>query len=281
MKRLIKTELWKVFHSTSFWITLCIGTVISLVDVYTNWNIVHTYDQLYHDSGRNGFQGLNLFVRWIDLNMDTLGYAWFFFLFPLLAALAYGWSLNRDRCGGYIKHIYTRTSRRRYFWTKWSVSSFCGGMTVLTPLFLNLLLNALVCPACLPLVSNLATPMFEGDFFSALYYTHPWLHAAVCLATNFLWGAAIASISFASGYYLRNMIGCVLVPQIFFVLIDFILVSTEKTTAGRKLELSPLQLLHASTLNSNPASLVFGEILVLLTSCLAIAWVKGRKDEVL
>jgi hypothetical protein len=123
--------------------------------------------------------------------------------------------------------------------------------------------------------------MFEGDFFSALYYTHPWLHAAVCLATNFLWGAAIASISFASGYYLRNMIGCVLVPQIFFVLIDFILVSTEKTTAGRKLELSPLQLLHASTLNSNPASLVFGEILVLLTSCLAIAWVKGRKDEVL
>lgn len=281
MKVLIKTELWKVFHSISFWITLGVGTIISLADVFTNWKIVYTYNQLYHDSGRNGFSGLDLFVRWIDINMDTLGYAWFFFLFPLLAALAYGWSLNRERYDGYVKHIYTRTSRKQYFGAKWLISAFCGGLTVLIPLFLNLMLNALVCPTCLPRVTDFATPMWQGDFFSALYYTHPWLHAVACLAKIFLWGAATASISFAAGYYLRSMIGCILAPQFFFVLVDFIRAKTAIATPDKKFEISPLQLLHASTLNSNPAILVFGEILIVLVICLVAAWAKGRRDEIL
>ena len=88
-RRLVRMELWRMFHSKSFWATLLISLCIVLLDIYTNWSLVTAYDSAYHSANRNGFQGISLFVRWININMDTLGYAWFFFLYPLIACLLY------------------------------------------------------------------------------------------------------------------------------------------------------------------------------------------------
>ena len=280
-RRLVRMELWRMFHSKSFWATLLISLCIVLLDIYTNWSLVTAYDSAYHSANRNGFQGISLFVRWININMDTLGYAWFFFLYPLIAVLPYGWSLCLDKNSGYIKHIYIRTSRQKYFWGKWFTSIIGAGLVVGIPLFLDLMINALVSPTCLPLVTSLATPMWQGDFFSTIYFTAPWIHSIICLITNFMWGCTIATITFAASYYFRKISLCVLLPQILFVLIDFIIEETAVPSTQRKLTLSPLQLLHVSTLDSNPEKLVFGMIFAILGISLIIAWKKGHRDEVL
>lgn len=277
MMRCLKLEFWKLFHNALFWVALIIGALVSSIDIAENAMRVFsagTEPELIH----RGYAGINLFVRWICVNTYTAGYVWFFFIFPLIASIAYGWSFVSERESGYIKNIVSRTNKANYYVPKYIVTYCGGGMAVAIPLLLNLLLNALVCPAETPSILTMAAPIAQGSFMSILYYTHPWAYSLIAVFTDFLWGGAIASLCYCFGFFLRKGITVVVLPFVLFVGMDFS-VSILGVGGSTRYELSPLALIHATTLNSNPAWLVFSVIAGIICIAITASIYKGYHDE--
>lgn len=279
MRNQIGIEFWKLFHSASFWIAISIGTVIALLDTFQNFLRV-TQAGFSTEAIHRGYAGINLFIRWICVNLSTIGYVWFFFLFPLLAAFAYGWSYAAEKKYGYLKNVLSRTTKGIYYISKFVVTFLAGGIAISIPLLFNLLSNALFCPAITPSILTMAAPIAQGSFLSMLYYSHPWIYSFCAIITDFLWGGVIACISLSSGFWVKRVITSVILPFIAFVSVDFLLSLFGAGKLGRYYSFSPLELLHATALNRNPAWLVFGMIGILFLMTVLITHYRGKQDEI-
>lgn len=278
MIKIIKMEMWKIFHGRMFWITLSVAMAIVLCDVFQNYYLVVT-DFNSRAFKHSGYEGYSLFVRWIGINSDTLGEAVFLFVFPLLAVLPYGWSHLSEMKSGYTNNILCRTSRRNYIISKYIAVFMSGGLVIAIPMFFNLMGNAMVCPACIPTCTSMLTSVWQGAFLPMLYYTHPWIYSLIWIAVDFLWGGAISCISLALGFFIKKNVLLLLTPFAVFVAFDFCISLFSGTTKKMKLELSPLHLLHETTYNLNPAWLVFGMIFLLIILTAIITFRMGKRYE--
>lgn len=278
MKVCLKNELTKMFCTKIFWVTLLISIIICSINIYENFIIINKLNQkniIY------GYQGINLFVRWINVNMDTLGYVWFFFLFPLIAVMPYSWSLLEELSIGYAKNIVIRSGRYNYIISKYLVVFVAGGIVIAIPLTINLLLNALICPACVPDVTSMTTSIWNGHLWSELFYTKPWLFSWLTIFMDFLFGGAIACLAMSITFFTKKKVIILLIPILLFVILDYIINLFTPLSEARIYELSPLKLLHASTLSNNPSFLVFGVISILLFLSIILCLSIGKKDELL
>lgn len=279
----VKNELWRMFHSRLFWIALGAGVLIVSIDMAEN--AVSVYNALTYWSDRNtGYESIKLFVRWIGVNMDTVGYAWFYLLFPLLAALPYSWSYLGDVKSGFLKNAVIRTGRTRYFCSKTVAVFLSGGICTAGPLTLDLLGSACFMPDAPADVLASLTPIWNRAFLSELFYTHPWAYSSLYLVTAFPWGGTIACLGLAFGFLFRQQLFGVVTPLVLFIALDYGSSFAEMALPYLGIEgnytLSPLRLLHASAASANPAWLVYGEMLVLLLVALAIIFQGGMRSEI-
>lgn len=275
----IRTEISKMIHNPFLWGALLIGFFIVSIDIYDNYNRILINDVLREGRSQYGFQGINLFVRWINVNMDTLGYAWYFFIFPILASLPYSWSCAEDLQTGYINQIVIHSNRIRCFLSKYIAVFISGFIVVFIPLGANLILNSLVCPNCVPNVTFMATPIWQGDMLSELFYTKPWLYSTATLLITSIWGSCCAIISFCSSFLIKKKAIAILFSFVLFVTIDYTII-TIPTLISMPVMLSPLQLIHAATLKPNPFVLIIFIIgvIILTTSTIVVC---RRKHEFL
>lgn len=282
MRTGLKRELWKMRQSRLFVTALILGIGIVCVDMLQNLILLH--NQLRLSGGiALGLGGISLFYRWIGVNLDTVGYAWFYLLFPFLAALSFGWSYCEEANSGYLKQILVRSGRRNYFLCKTVVVFLSGAIVIGIPLLIDLLGSALFLPAETPDILSMQSPVWAGNFLSALYYTHPWAYSLLAVLMDMLWGGSIAVIALAVSMLCPNFFVTVLTPMLLFLMEDFIgtscmgVISAE---GGNSLMLSPLALLHIATVNPNPGWLIFCAMGVHSIPALLVIWFKGRKYEV-
>ena len=91
MKNVLQIELNKAIKTRYFAISIIIGTIIGIVGLVYNVNLV--YNSQIYDGINPCYEGLRyLIIGLVGEGLFARGHHYTFFVFPLLIALPYGWS---------------------------------------------------------------------------------------------------------------------------------------------------------------------------------------------
>ena len=282
--KMIKKEIWKALHNRMFTFSIVIGLIISLVNVVENARVVDDITAWLLDVIANekcfsrSYQGCSLFINWIAVNCSSLGNNLFYYIWPILASMPYGWSYLSDRRTGMFYQLSVRSSVNNYFWAKYVAIFVSGGLVLFVPVFANLMINALICPYYVPQALSSMTPIFDGSFMSEVFYTEPWIHAIVWCMVDFLWGGVAGCICLIAGTKLRHPAMVILFPFAIFIVIDAIISLIQKQGMCN-LEISPLKLAAAATVYHNPEWIVFGVIVILFAVTVVAGYCEVTRNE--
>ncbi|MFR5240506.1 hypothetical protein [Coprococcus phoceensis] len=246
----MKLELKKAFKNKFFWISVVLGCLITLLSFEHMVNMY--YEGMSAISGNSTdiiydpHIGINtVFNCWIGGEPFSLGSSIYFFVFPLLIALPYGWSYSEERKCGYRRMMITKTGKKKYYCAKYVAVFLSGGVAMVLPLIFNFWMTLLVVPAILPDVTmNMFYGVFGGSFLAELYYTVPFLYVAIYLFIDFVYCGFLVCICMAVSGIVRQKWGVVLIP---FLLLLFVHVITDYIYSDPSVaykELSPLYFLR-------------------------------------
>ena len=250
MCSVLKLELKKAFKNKFFWISVVLGCLITLLSFEHMVNMY--YEGMSAISGNSTdiiydpHIGINtVFNCWIGGEPFSLGSSIYFFVFPLLIALPYGWSYSEERKCGYRRMMITKTGKKKYYCAKYVAVFLSGGVAMVLPLIFNFWMTLLVVPAILPDVTmNMFYGVFGGSFLAELYYTVPFLYVAIYLFIDFVYCGFLVCICMAVSGIVRQRWGVVLIP---FLLLLFVHVITDYIYSDPSVaykELSPLYFLR-------------------------------------
>ena len=250
MCSVLKLELKKAFKNKFFWISVVLGCLITLLSFEHMVNMY--YEGMSAISGNSTdiiydpHIGINtVFNCWIGGEPFSLGSSIYFFVFPLLIALPYGWSYREERKCGYRRMMITKTGKKKYYCAKYVAVFLSGGVAMVLPLIFNFWMTLLVVPAILPDVTmNMFYGVFGGSFLAELYYTVPFLYVAIYLFIDFVYCGFLVCICMAVSGIVRQKWGVVLIP---FLLLLFVHVITDYIYSDPSVaykELSPLYFLR-------------------------------------
>lgn len=276
VSRCVKTELWKALHEPMLWAALGIGTLIAGVNVAETVFEVRqltamTASYIERTGQYASFAGCSLFIHWLATNISSYGSRVFFLVWPILAAMPFGWSYCGERKSGLYDQIVSRAGVREYYKAKYIAVFVSGGLAVGLPVLLNLLANALICPADVPGVQLSLVAIFDGCFLSALFYAHPWAHSLIWCLVDFLFGGAAACLCFVVGTRLRHQVMVMLTPFALLLVLDGAFAVLQSRT-GSNVELSALRLAAATGGLTNPEWAVFTAIGVMLALSFGMGW---------
>ena len=168
----LKLELKKAFKNKFFWISVVLGCLITLLSFEHMVNMY--YEGMSAISGNSTdiiydpHIGINtVFNCWIGGEPFSLGSSIYFFVFPLLIALPYGWSYSEERKCGYRRMMIAKTGKKKYYCAKYVAVFLSGGVAMVLPLIFNFWMTLLVVPAILPDVTmNMFYGVFGGSFLA-------------------------------------------------------------------------------------------------------------------
>lgn len=276
MKNSAKSEIWKAFHNNYFYLAIIVGCIIAMLDVVENAIAVDTFSKMPSVGG--GFSGYSLFVRWIAVNNHTYGCSLFYTVWPVIAAMPYGWSYLKDRRTGFYNQCVSRSNIKEYYFSKYLAVFASGGFVVTFPVAVNLFANALVCPYCVPLVTSKITGIFDGWFMSELFYSQPWAFGFIWLGMNFLLGGVTACLCLTTGTKLYYHFLVILMPFAVYYVTDVLYSMVGKLRYWEHMW-SPLHLTRAACFNANPEWLLFGVISALLLISFVLGYRQVVKNE--
>ena len=250
MCSVLKLELKKAFKNKFFWISVVLGCLITLLSFEHMVNMY--YEGMSAISGNSTdimydpHIGINtVFNCWIGGEPFSLGSSIYFFVFPLLIALPYGWSYSEERKCGYRRMMIAKTGKKKYYCAKYVAVFLSGGVAMVLPLIFNFWMTLLVVPAILPDVTmNMFYGVFGGSFLAELYYTVPFLYVAIYLFIDFVYCGFLVCICMSVSGIVRQKWGVVLIP---FLLLLFVHVITDYIYSDPSVaykELSPLYFLR-------------------------------------
>lgn len=272
-----------MFQSRTFLWAILAGIVICSINVVENIAMVQWFYKVQNDVFSPGYGTLSILTAWINGAQMTAGEIVFFVVFPLLAAMPYSWSMRSEIHSGYSNQILIRGSKKQYLTAKYMVTFLAGGLTLASAMVFNFMANAWMLPVCAP--PYIMVSGGDGMFLSRLFFSRPLLYILGCLATSFVWAGIIACLGLTVGLFIRNTVVIVLLPFLIVLGSSFLVEGLKKPisemTILGTLETSPMQLLHAMPLNSNPAWYVWSVQLVLMALITAAYFLWGRKNEIL
>lgn len=270
MRNAIRVELYKSFYNRWFCVAVLIGIVLCFFNIIENIQLMDNYGYFANEIDCN-YGSLSLFVHWLSINGTSLSFRLLYFVWPILVSMPFGWSYCQERRSGVYNQIVSRCDRMTYFISKYIAVFVSGGVALALPVFLNLMINALICPALTPNVNDYLSMVYDGNFLSQLYYTVPWLYSLIWCGMEFLWGGAVACLCFIVGAKPRLQVITILTPFVLLIVLDTIC-AILLSFWHCNLSLSPLNLAAAASANQNPEWLLFLEIGILI----AVSFTVGR-----
>lgn len=279
MKNALKIEFQKLKASRLLWMALAVGIVIGGLQIFKNVTWVgHVLKYSYDDVHPSGLSSISLLIRWIGSDNYTALGRLFFMLLPLLAAMPYGTSSFEEYKSGYAFQLISRCGKRKYMAAKLIVAFISGAVVIGVPMLLNLMLNAMVCPlGSVHVVSMMG--VWQGSFFSKLFYTQPIVYMVLQLLLGMAWGGICALMALMYSGFLKNSIMIIIAPEMTMIVLEVLMMRIRRLFDIKALELSPLSLMQSVTFNSNPEWLV-GIYLLGFTVILSVIYRKrGMKRE--
>lgn len=283
MKNCVKTELKKAFQNPMFYLALGIAMLLVLWDVYTVGMEVQrmtefTIRRVAEGRDPGGSEGYCLWMMTIPYNGFSFPGRYYNLIWPLLAALPFGWSYMSERRSGLYNQIASRCGAKRYYVSKYIAVFVSGGAAVSFPILMDLLLCALVCPYGVLDPAGLGSPITSGYFLSRLFYTQPWLFGLIWCGMEFLWGGAAACLCFLLGARVRLAVLITVFPFALLMLWANVAVYLY-SLPGWFLALSPLSLFSPAPLSANPGWLLFSLIGALTCLSFGVGYWQVVKHE--
>lgn len=274
--RSVRAELYKALNNKMLWIAIGIGLVLITMDLWEAYEgIRHARERViqWQAEGIDTYLGYSLFQAWIYAGSGTYAAGLWITIWPLLAAMAFGWSYNNERLSGVYNQVVSRIGIRRYFLSKHIALFISGGLAHCIPIIVNLLAMALIYPAWG------RPPVLDSTFLSGLALASPWGFCIAMCGMSFLWGGATACICHCTGTYLRHGVMVVLVPYALYIIIDTLIsVYYTLTQTTIFIQWSP-RLLGAFFAIANPGWLQFSFLILFTLGSYAIGLWQVKKHE--
>lgn len=172
----------------------------------------------------------------------------------------------------FILYVCIREKKETYYRAKYMAVFLSGGMAILIPLLLNLMLTSLLLPALRP--DNGCNTTITGKTMAyELFYTYPLLYVLLFLAIDFLFAGVIATIALSYTYYTEHKFGVLVAP---FILYFFLFSLTNLLDVT---EYSPFYILNGGSGNSSVITYIITFILFFSLSYFIYIG-KGKKEDV-
>ncbi len=281
LKRMLKLELRKALRNKLFYATIAVGCAITMLGLIYYLTGYWSSTPIPTDVNPMASND-SLFRYWIGGEPFSPGSSVYFFVFPLLAAIPYGWSYCEEKKCGYLGMAAVRSGKTTYFLSKYIAVFISGGLAMVIPLVFNFLLTALFFPAVTPDPVNCTSyGVFFNSLMATLYYTMPFLYVFFYLCIDFLYCGLIACLSYAVTSIVRRRVIVVILPL--FLLLAFHYSRQFVYTSWQTIykEISPMFFLRpvaAIYQASWTVIIVEMAVLFLLTFCLSMIW--ERRHEI-
>jgi hypothetical protein len=260
---MIRIELWKAFHQKTLYIVLGIGILLALLDSLETYRIIQEMiPRILQNKSRKVYEGIGLFGLWMSIYGGNLGAYVFRIVWPVLAAVPFGWSYWKERKDGSYYQIAARSGRISYYKAKYLAVFISGGIVIAAPMLISLLTEAMFCPVYPPSPANSYYAVNAGTFLSKLFYLHPWIYCLTWVGVTFLQGGVTACLCFVLGDKPAFGVIVTLFPYALYMLIGTLTTTLLIPVSNVKLLLHPLFMVYACPGYLNPAWLIFLYILL-------------------
>lgn len=260
MKETIKLELKKAFQNKFFWISIAIGILITFFSFFYNIKLYLDYRvdvETFMESQNPMTEMFTAFNTWIGGEPFSLGTSIYFFVFPILIAIPYGWSYAEECRNGYRRMMIVRTGKKAYYFAKYVAVFLSGGVAMILPLLINFWMTLLIVPSICPNAEySIYNAVFGGGFLSGLYYTVPFLFAGIYFLIDFLWCGCLACVSMAVSGWIRQKWVSVLIPFLLLLVWDVGTKYIYSYVKGFHNELSPLYFLRYAEARYSPSGFI-------------------------
>lgn len=223
-----------------------------------------------------------LYNHWVGGETYTLGSSVYFFIFPLLVAIPYGWSFCNEHRIGYTRCMVLKTGKFQYYFAKYCAVFISGGLAMVIPLAFNFMLTAMFVPAVCPDPSYLIWYAVNGaSLMSELYYTYPDVYVLLYLVIDFFFCGLIACLSYSISTIYKNRVVVVLLPFFLLLGLNFAGVSIVYTSnLIRYTEFSPIYFLHPAAARYDAGwNVIVAEALILFVLTFVPTVIKGKGNE--
>lgn len=227
MGQVLKIEIKKAFKNKMFFMAILIGIIIAIVCFGQNFHTYAEWIKGLDSSGEDFIQNpllpmFSLYNEWIGGESYSLGTSIYFFVFPLLISIPYGWSYCSEKKSGYRRMVVTKVGKKKYLCAKYIAVFLSGGVAMAAPMIFNFMLTAAFIPAICPLVEyDTAYGVFVGSLMSTLYYTKPLLYVMAYILVDFVYCGIFACITMALATFIKQKWIVVIAPFFVALAIDF------------------------------------------------------------
>lgn len=209
----------------------------------------------------------------------------FYALLPLLAALPYSWSLCAEKKRGYLNIAFVKATRGRYVGAKTLAAACAGGIAVVGPLLLNIMLCACFIPAYAPDVTTVFnTGIYDSVMGSELYYNAPIFFVTLYVVLTALFAASWAALALLVGGYVSDsvrLIAGMFLCVYLFASLEYQLGVLFVGSATEYLSVSPLTWLRGVSISGNTSIVPAAVWIVVLIASCSILWLRWRKEDAL
>lgn len=229
MSTILKIELKKAIKNKGFAIAIIIGMILAVlsliyciniykrdinatVDYAEKFNIVYNPDTASH----------TIFNKWIGGEGNSLGTSVYFFIFPLLIALPYGWSYSSEKKSGYRKAMIVHCGKKNYYISKYIATFISGGLAMVIPMVFSIIITSCYFPAVKPFVLyDVYYGVFGYDLMSKLYYTYPFLYLFLYLLIDFVFCGILACLCMTAALIIKQKPLVMIMPMALCMGIDY------------------------------------------------------------
>lgn len=283
-----KIEMKKAICNRGFIITITIGMILAVLSLiyWINLNtnqkkLLSRYTETVDISYNPDVTSDILFNRWIGSESGSLGSVVYFFVFPLLIVLPFGWSFAAEMKNGYSKMVIVKCGRMKYFYAKYLAMFTSAGLAMIIPMIFSIAITACFYPAITPFVmDDVYYGVFDYSLFADLYYTRPFLYLVLYLLIDFCICGLLACLCMTISMVLRQKYLVMVVPMLVCLGIEYTTKYVYDLNSYYNYEISPLYYLKPME-GRLPANgrIIFlsGVILFIITFVLTGIWEKKHE----
>ena len=275
MKQQLKTEWERMINGRMFWISILVGCVISLVQIVMEV-IPRALNILGGYSGRAG-EPRSMYMYWMGMNYASPYKEIFLTILPILAMMPHALSYYMDCNSGYIKSVYTRTKRINYLSAKYIITFVSGGIVIIIPYLLNMLISACMLPALNPIRNGQYNS--AADLFQELLYNKPMLYIAVYLVINFVFAGMFATIVLTFTHIIDNIFLVSMMP--FIAWYGLTILNKCLIIKGIEIIINPMTIVDMSQPNTIEGYELIGTFLIVAVPTFVMYFMNGVKSNAL
>lgn len=276
MKNCLRAELWKATHNKMFYTTILIGTLIVALNVWEVHGSMQSFLDRIMDEPYGvvkSAEGYSLFMEAMPFGVFGFSAELFYFIWPILATMPFAGSYLKEHREGISSQIISRCNVGTYFFSKYMAIFITGGIAILFPTVLDVLLCALISPSYVPTVGM--SGLDNRYFLAHLFYTHPWGYFAAWLPIIFIWGGVTAGLALVAGCRFRHTVFALLLPYCLY----FIFTAVQSVFFPAAATLSPMMMVRPTSSLPIYASVLFGGAALVAVISLGVGYWQVKRNE--